>query len=116
MTHGISKGPAWAPKMNRKEVRLSPLLWHRKSCPRLGGSIISTSDISDFFDTFGLRALDGSLGLFFGALGGSIGLTSGALGGSSVSLGALLASFWELLGLAVLSFGCPRRPFGGPLA
>ena len=97
MTHGISKGPAGAPNMSRKEVRLSPLLWHRKSCPRLGGSTISTSDISDLFDTSGFRALDGSLGFLLGALGGSLGLTSGALGGSSVSLGILLASFWMLL-------------------
>ena len=97
MTHGISKGPARAPKMSRKEVRLSPLLWHRKSCPRQGGSTIFTSYISGFFDTFGLRALDGSLGFLLGALGGSLGLTSGALGGSSVSLGAHLASLLVLL-------------------
>ena len=50
-----------------------------------------------FFDTFGLRALDVSLGFLLGALGDSLGLTSGALGGFSVSLGALLASFWMLL-------------------
>ena len=59
--------------------------------------MISTSYISRFFETFGLRALDGSLGFFLGALGGSIGITSGASGGTSVSLGALLASFWMLL-------------------
>ena len=53
--------------------------------------------IRDRNDTFGLRALDGSLGFLLGALGGSLGLTSGALGCSSVSLGALLASFWMLL-------------------
>ena len=53
--------------------------------------------IRDSFDTFGLRALDGSLGFLLGALGGSLGLTSGALGCSSVSLGALLGSFWMLL-------------------
>ena len=49
------------------------------------------------FDTFGFRALDGTLGFLLGALGDSIGLTSGALGGSSVFLGALLASFLMLL-------------------
>ena len=54
--------------------------------------------IRDSFDTFGLRALGGSLGFFLGALGGSLGFTSGALGCSSVSLVALLASFWMLLG------------------
>ena len=53
--------------------------------------------IRDRNDTFGLRALDSSLGFLLGALGGSLGLTSGALGCSSVSLGALLASFWMLL-------------------
>ena len=53
--------------------------------------------IRDRNDTFGLGALDGSLGFLSGALGGSLGLTSGALGFSSVSLGALLASFWMLL-------------------
>ena len=53
--------------------------------------------IRDRNDTFGLRALDGSLGFLLGALGGSLGLTSGALGCSSVSLGALLVSFWMLL-------------------
>ena len=53
--------------------------------------------IRDRNDTFGVRALDGSLGSLLGALGGSLGLTSGPLGCSSVSLGALLASFWMLL-------------------
>ena len=53
--------------------------------------------IRDSFDTFGLGALGGSLGFLLGALGGSLGFTSGALGCSSVSLGALLASFWMLL-------------------
>ena len=53
--------------------------------------------IRDSCDKFGLRALDGSLGFLLGALGGSLGLTSGALGCSSVSLGALLASFWMVL-------------------
>ena len=72
--------------------------------------------IRDSFDTFCFRALDGCLGFLLVAFGGSIGFTSGALGSSSVSLGALLASFWELLGLAVLSFGCPRRLIGAPLA
>ena len=56
--------------------------------------------IRDSFDTFGLRALDGSLGFLLGALGGSLGFTSGALGWSSVSLGALLASFLMLLRLS----------------
>ena len=54
--------------------------------------------IRDSFDIFGLGALGGSLGFLLGALGGSLGLTWGALGCSSVSLGALLASFWTLLG------------------
>ena len=72
--------------------------------------------IRDRNDTFGVGALDGSLGFLLGAFGGSLGLTSGALGGSSVSLGVLLASFWEVLGLAVLSFRCPRRPSGAPSA
>ena len=53
--------------------------------------------IGEFFVTFGLGPLDGSLGSLLGALGGSLCLTSGALGCSSVSLGALLASFWMLL-------------------
>ena len=52
--------------------------------------------IPDRNDTFGLRALDGSLGFLLGGLGGSLGLTSGALGCPSVSLGALLASFLVL--------------------
>ena len=56
-----------------------------------------TSDISGLFDTFGLRALDGSLGFLLGALGDSLGLTSGALDCSSVYLGALSASFLMLL-------------------
>ena len=56
--------------------------------------------IRDRNDTFGLRALDSSLGFLLGALGGSLGLTSGALGCYSVSLGALLASFWMLLGVS----------------
>ena len=51
----------------------------------------------DYFDTFGLGALDGSLGFLSGALGGSLGFTSGALGCSSVSLGVLLGSFGMLL-------------------
>ena len=54
--------------------------------------------IRDSFDTFGLRALGGCLGSLLGALGGSLGFTSGPLGCSSVSLGVLLASFWEPLG------------------
>ena len=83
--------------MTWKEVRPSPLLWHRKSYPRLSGSTIFTSVISRFFDKNCLGPLDGSLGFLLGALGGSLGLTSGALGCSSVSLGALLASFWMLL-------------------
>ena len=53
--------------------------------------------IRDRNDTFGLRALDGSLGFLLGALGGSFGFTSGAIACSSVSLGALLASCWMLL-------------------
>ena len=53
--------------------------------------------IRDRNDTFGLGALDGSLGFLLGALGDSLGSTSGALGCSSVSPGALLASFWMLL-------------------
>ena len=53
--------------------------------------------IRDRNDTFGLRALDSSLGFLLGALGGSLGLTSGALGCSSVCIGVLLASFWMLL-------------------
>ena len=50
-----------------------------------------------FFDQICLGALGGSLGFLLGALGGPLGLTSAALGCSSVSLGALLASFWLLL-------------------
>ena len=53
--------------------------------------------IREFFHTFGFGALDGSLGVLLRALGGSLGLTSGALGCSSVSLGALLGSFWMFL-------------------
>ena len=53
--------------------------------------------IRDRNDTFGLRALDGSLGFLLGGLGGSLGFTSGALGCSSVSLGVLLAAFGVLL-------------------
>ena len=53
--------------------------------------------IREFFHTFGLGPLGGSLGSLLGALGGSLGFTSGALGCSSVSLGALLGSFWMLL-------------------
>ena len=51
----------------------------------------------DYYDTFGLGALCGSLDSLLGARGGSLGLSSGALGCSSVSLGALLAFFWMLL-------------------
>ena len=94
--------------MSRKVVRLSPLLWHRKSYPRLGGSTILTSVIWDSFDKNLLGALDGSLGFLLGGLGGSLGLTSGALGCSSVCLGALLASFW------VLSRCLLRHPLGAP--
>ena len=83
--------------MIRKEVRLSPLVWHRKSYPRLGGATIFMLIKVDSYDTFGLGALCGSLDSLLGALGGSLGLTSGALGCSSVSLEALLASSWELL-------------------
>ena len=93
--------------MSRKEVRLSPLLWHRKSCPRLGGSTILTSVISDSFDKNCLGALDGSLGFLLGGLGVFRGLTSGALGFPSVSLGALLASFWVLLKLSTAHNRCP---------
>ena len=53
--------------------------------------------IRDRNDTFGLGALGGSPGFLSGALGGSLGFTSGALGCSSVSLGAVLVSFWRLL-------------------
>ena len=63
--------------------------------------------IREFFDTFGLRALDCSLGFLLGALGGSLGLTSGPLGCSAVSLGALLASFWMLLRLSSPPIRCP---------
>ena len=42
--------------------------------------------IRDRNDTFGLRALDGSLGFILGALGGSLGLTSGALGLSLIHI------------------------------
>ena len=64
--------------------------------------------IRDSFDTFGLGALGGSLGFLLGALGGSLGFTSGALGCSSVSLGALLASFWMLLRLSSPPIRCSR--------
>ena len=94
--------------MSRKEVRLSPLLWHRKSCPRLSGSTIFMLIIRDSFDIFGLGALGGSLGFLLGALGGSLGLTSGPLGCSAVSLGALLASFWMLLRLSSPPIRCSR--------
>ena len=93
LTKGVNRSPSG-------QVRLSPLLWHRKSYPRLSGSTIFMLIIRDRNDTFGLRALDGSLGFLLGALGGSLGLTSGALGCSSVSLGALLVSFWMLLRLS----------------
>ena len=53
--------------------------------------------IREFFDTFCLGALDGSLGFLLGGLGGSLGFTSGALGCSSVCLGVLLAAFGVLL-------------------
>ena len=96
--------------MSRKVVRLSPLLWHRKSCPRLGGSTIFMFIIRDRNDTFGLRALDGSLGFLLGGLGGSLGFTSGALGCSSVCLGALLASFWSLLRPSSPPLRCSRVP------
>ena len=92
--------------MSRKEVRLSPLLWHRKSCPRLGGGTIFMLIIRDSFDTFCLRALDGCLGFLLVAFGGSIGFTSGALGGSSVSLGAFLASFWVFWRPSSPPIGC----------
>ena len=52
--------------------------------------------IRDRNDTFGLRALDGSLGFLLGALGGSLGFTSGALvswGSLGVLLDALEALF-----------------------
>ena len=49
--------------------------------------------IREFFHTFGLGPLGGSLSSLLGALGGSLGFTSGALGCSSVSLGVLLGSF-----------------------
>ena len=62
--------------------------------------------IRDRNDTFGLRALDSSLGFLLGALGGSLRLTSGALGCSSVSLGALLGSFWMLLRLSSPPMKC----------
>ena len=96
--------------MSRKEVRPSPLLWHRKSCPRLGGSTILTSVISGLFDKNCLGALDGSLGFLLGGLGGSLGFTSGALGCSSVCLGALLASFWVLLRPSSPPLRCSRVP------
>ena len=104
---GSPMGPARAPKMSRKVVRLSRLLWHRKSYPRLGGSTIFMLIIRDSFDTFGLRALDGSLGFLLGGLGGFLGVTSGALGCSSVSLGVLLASFWVLLRPSSRPIRCP---------
>ena len=63
--------------------------------------------IRDRNDTFGLGALDGSLGFLLGALGGSLGLTSGALGCSSVFLGVLLASFWVLLRPSLPPIKCP---------
>ena len=62
--------------------------------------------IRDRNDTFGFRALGGSLGFLLGALGGSLGFTSGALGCSAVSLGALLASFWMLLRPSSLPIRC----------
>ena len=93
--------------MSRKVVRLSRLLWHRKSYPRLGGSTILVSVISGSFDKNLLGALDGSLGFLLGGLGGSLGLTSGALGCSSVSLGALLASFWVLSRPSSPPIRCP---------
>ena len=57
--------------------------------------------------TFGLGALGGSLGSLLGALGGSLGLTSGPLGCSSVSPGALVASFAELMGPSSSPIRCP---------
>ena len=54
--------------MSRKEVRPPLLLRHRKSYPRLSGSTIFMLIIRDRNDTFGLRALDGSLGFLLGAL------------------------------------------------
>ena len=89
------------------QVRPSPLLWHRKSCPRFGGSTILTSVISGLFDKNCLGALDGSLGFLLGGLGGSLGLTSGALGCSSVFVGVLLASFWVLLRPSLPPIKCP---------
>ena len=94
--------------MSGKVVRLSRLLWHRKSCPRLGGSTILTSVISGSFDKHFLGALDGLLGFLFGGLGRSLGSTSGALGCPSVSLGVLLASFWVLLRPSSPPIRCPR--------
>ena len=63
--------------------------------------------IREFFHTFGLGPLGGSLGSLLGALGGSLGFTSGALGCSSVSLGALLVSFWVLLKPSSQPIRCP---------
>ena len=100
--------------MSRKEVRLSPLLWHRKSCPRLGGSTILPSVISEFFDKIRFRALFGSLGFLLGALGGFLGFTSGALGGSSVLLGALLANFRSSWGSLSRLLGALGGPLGHP--
>ena len=86
---------------------MSPLLWHRKSCPRLSGSAIFTS-VNSFFDKICLGALGGSLGSLLGALGGSLGFTSGALGCSSVYLGGLLGSFWMLLRPSSPPIRCSR--------
>ena len=63
--------------------------------------------IRDRNDTFGLGALDGSLGFLLGGLAGSLGFISGALGCSSVSLGVLLASFWVLLRPSLPPIRCP---------
>ena len=63
--------------------------------------------IRDFFDTFGRRALDVSLGFPLGGLAGSLGFTSGALGCPSVSLGAHLASFLVVLRPSSPPIRCP---------
>ena len=93
--------------MSRKDARPLPLLWHRKSCLRLGGSTRLTSVISGSFDKKCFGVLDGSLGFLLGGLGGSLGLTSGALGCPSVFLGALLASFLVLSRPSSPPIRCP---------
>ena len=83
--------------MSRKEVRLSPLLWHRKSCPRLSGSTVFMLIIRDRNDTFGL-----------GALGGALGFLVGALRALLASSRVLLVALRWLLGLSrlLLLFSC----------